>query len=66
MTSVDVDDLAAREARMFQVIFALAAQHGCTVTIHEESYCIEIDGPEESQVALAQALAESLIWCSDV
>lgn len=63
MTKIDQDDLATREARMFQVVFSLAAEHGCTVIIHEDEHWFEITGPEESQVALAQAMAENLTWC---
>ena len=63
MTSVDVDDLAIRESRMFQTVLTLAAKYGCTVIIHEEEEWFEINGPEENQVAMAIAMSDNLQWC---
>ena len=64
MTKIDNDDLATREANMFQTVFQLASEHGCTVIIHEDEHWFEINGPEENQVALAIAMADNLDWCA--
>ena len=64
MTQIDQDDLANREARMLETVLRLAAEHDCTVIIHEDEHWFEINGPEENQVALAIAMADSLEWCA--
>lgn len=56
-----MSDEVLSEAQIIQIITTIVAKHGChVIELDLESNIINIDGPEEAQMACAQELSSFL------